>query len=643
MIRTSLQRILNLAARCLATLLVLAGIAGLLNTPVLAQNNRFIELGSPDTSSYPDLTVNFRLFNTSGKFVKNLDIANVHLVENGQVITPDNLDMLEPGVRLIVAINEYPKLANRYATISRIEKIKSALTSWADSLPITTMDDFSLVTNSGVLASQLTDPADWMAFLESYQPDLPKTQPGLTSLSSALDLAAASGQSNQKTTAILYITPMPEENENPGLADLISQAKLANVRLFIWLVGPETYALEEQADQLRQAAQDTQGQFLLFTGPEDLPDLSTYFDPLTYVYRAEYHSGIKSSGDFSLLLRINQDDAILESDTVTFTLNAMAPNPIFLSPPAVIERTWTETERKRDSVLIPNTFPLQLLIEFPDGMERDLVYSRLFVDDRMVDENITPPFDQFVWDISEFNESGSHTIIASIEDEAGFIVETVGLPVEVTIPQKPQTWLEKLFSAFSAQSIFLFLIILTAGSLLVLMAVRSIRLNRKTKQAKTHRLEDPLTQPVIIENEIIHPRVKPANQSHWPSIPGSGLAPARLLLQSAPLSDVELPGEIAISDTPAVFGSDAKKAKIIFPTAAVSPLHARIIQEDQDLFKIFDEGSGSGTWLNFAPVSQYGAKLEHGDQIHFGPIVYRFEIYGSQPHKFKVEPFKEME
>jgi len=75
----------------------------------------------------------------------------------------------------------------------------------------------------------------------------------------------------------------------------------------------------------------------------------------------------------------------------------------------------------------------------------------------------------------------------------------------------------------------------------------------------------------------------------------------------------------------------------------ISPLHARISRLDQDQFKLFDEGSGSGTWLNYAPVSQYGARLEHGDQVQFGAIIYRFEIYQSNPRKLKVEPFKEEE
>ena len=105
----------------------------------------------------------------------------------------------------------------------------------------------------------------------------------------------------------------------------------------------------------------------------------------------------------------------------------------------------------------------------------------------------------------KITQTGSHVISASIEDSAGFIVQTVELTVDVNVQPKPQTWIEKLLSVFTAPTIALFVVIAAAGVLLVLLALRALRNNRTTKKAKTHRLEDPLTQPVMIENEVLHP------------------------------------------------------------------------------------------------------------------------------------------
>lgn len=623
--------------RLLLSVLALAAIV----QPVVAQNTNSIEVTSPDTSNYPDLSLRFRVLDSTGNFNKNLDASSVKIIENGQLIVPDKLNLLEPGMRLIVAVNEGPTLANRYAQVARIDKVKNALIEWAKTKTITSMDDFSLVGNSGIVTSNSNKPTDWIETLNNYQPAMKKAKPGLASLSVAVDLAAANQTGNFKSAAILYVTPLPTKDESAGLTDIISRARLGNIRLYIFLVGPQSYATDPLAQPLIQAADETGGEFNVFTGQEELPDLGLYFDPLTFVYKAVYHTTINDSGSFSVAVRVTQGETVLESEPVGFALDVTSPNAIFVSPPAAIQRTWTETDKPKDAVLTPDTVPLEIMIEFPDGLKRDLVYSRLFVDNQLVDENTTEPFDKFEWDISRITQTGSHIISASIQDSAGFIVQTVELSVMANVEPKPQTWLEKLLSNFTLPKIALFIVIAAAGVLLVLLALRAFHNNRTTKIIKTHRLEDPLTQPVMIENEILHPSLAVAEKDQWPHIPGLGLAPARLVLQSSVKTQPKFPAEIPLGEGNTTFGSDAKKAKVVFATSMISPLHARISRLEQDQYKLFDEGSGSGTWLNYAPVSQYGARLEHGDQIQFGAIIYRFEIYQSNPRKLKVESFKE--
>ena len=125
-------------------------------------------------------------------------------------------------------------------------------------------------------------------------------------------------------------------------------------------------------------------------------------------------------------------------------------------------------------MLTPDAVPLELMVEFPDGLTRDLVYSRFFVDNKLVDENTSAPFDKFSWDISNITQTGSHIISASIQDKAGFIVQTVELTIDVNVQPKPQTWFEKLLSMFTAPTIALFVVVASAGVLLVLLALRGI-------------------------------------------------------------------------------------------------------------------------------------------------------------------------
>jgi hypothetical protein len=220
--------------RALFSILIIAAIF----QPAAAQNANAIDVSIPDTTKYPDLSIQFRVMNELGNFNKNLDVTSVKIIENGQLIVPDKLDLLEPGMRLVVAVNEGPTLANRFAQVARIDKVKNALIDWAETKTITSMDDFSLVANGGIITSISNDPDEWLEVINNYQPDMKKAKQGLTSLSTAVDLAATAQTGNIKTTAILYVTPLPTKDETAGLTDILSRAKLGNVRLFIILAGP---------------------------------------------------------------------------------------------------------------------------------------------------------------------------------------------------------------------------------------------------------------------------------------------------------------------------------------------------------------------------------------------------------------------
>ncbi len=636
----SSSRILHPLTKCCLAIIAVILIAGVVLVPALAQQANQVELFKPDTSQYPDVSLQFRVYDRNGNFARDLDVDSVHVLENNQLISPDKLDLLQTGVNVIAAINEGPTLANRYAQVSRIDKVKSVLLSWANSQSSVTLNQFSLISNTGTLVSSSTNPAEWISSLQNYAPEMRQAKPSLSSLSAAVESAADGANLTAKTFAVFYFTPLPEKSDLPALTDILSQAKLANVRLFIWLAGPVEYATEEMAILLQNAAEESGGAFLLFTGPEALPSVSSYFDPLAFSYRAVYHSQIKSSGEYPVSLGVNHGESTLESNVLTLNMNVQAPKPIFLSPPIQVERTWTVTERKKDSVLTPDSVTLQILIEFPDHLIRDMAYTRLFIDNQLVDEHTSPPFETFTWDISQITESGPHQMSVTIEDEAGFIVQTLELPVEVVVQPKPQTWFEKILSAFTLQTIILFCIIAISGILLLILAMRTLSVNRKAKALVSHRKMDPVTQPVLIENEIILPRTTAGQTEQWPRINGLGLAPARLILVSTSEKQVTIPGEIALGDHVTTFGSDPAKSRVCLPTSMISPLHARIARDENGQFKIFDEGSGSGTWLNYAPVSHFGARLDHGDQVQFGTLAYRFEIYNSTPRKFVVDSFK---
>jgi predicted component of type VI protein secretion system len=73
-------------------------------------------------------------------------------------------------------------------------------------------------------------------------------------------------------------------------------------------------------------------------------------------------------------------------------------------------------------------------------------------------------------------------------------------------------------------------------------------------------------------------------------------------------------------------GRDANLADAIFNDRSVSRLHARI-EIANGVFKILDEGSTSGTWVNFNQIpAQGGHELKPGDLINLGRVQLRFQV-----------------
>ena len=55
----------------------------------------------------------------------------------------------------------------------------------------------------------------------------------------------------------------------------------------------------------------------------------------------------------------------------------------------------------------------------------------------------------------------------------------------------------------------------------------------------------------------------------------------------------------------------------------VSRYHANLMREGNG-YRIFDERSTSGTWVNERQVPEYGTQLMDGDELHLGAVHLRY-------------------
>lgn len=607
---------------------------------VSAQSPGEISVVEPDTSAYPQITTSFRVIDPEGNFIKNLKPGELRVIENNATITTYDLEMSRTGMRFYVTFNEGPTLANRFSGVSRFDRIKTALYNWINSQSSDTTDDLVVITNQGPLDLVKNDPVSWQSALEAYQPDLRSMTPGMSSLSTAVDNALSSNLQSEKSSAILFITPLPTDVQFTGLADIITRAENNGIRVFIWLIGPPDYAGTDEALLLQQYAEQTGGRYFLFSGSEELPVLTDWLDPLAYIYNLAYTSMANVSGDYSLELHIQRGEVSLDSEPVSYSLRILPPNPIFLSPPAEVTRSWTETKKKSDAILIPDNMDLEFMVEFPDGMQRDLTASRLFVDGNLAEERTAAPFTTFTWDISGYTSSGSHTIQVLIEDAVGLKGQTIEIPVEVTVEELTFTFWERILEKINLVNTIVGIIVLAVIVAGLLVMVRAAR--RKFSGRKAGKKNDPVTQTVTIEGSYTLAPEKPEEIVKWPVIRGLGLAPARLLQKrSSSPPETEYLVEIPLGNDEIVIGSDRKKADYVLVHSSVSQRHSRIFKDADGNYRIADAGSSSGTWVNYAPVSTRGVSLEHGDLVQFGRLAYVFEVHGAAPKRVQVLPYKE--
>lgn len=86
----------------------------------------------------------------------------------------------------------------------------------------------------------------------------------------------------------------------------------------------------------------------------------------------------------------------------------------------------------------------------------------------------------------------------------------------------------------------------------------------------------------------------------------------------------QMPPEMPLIGVRVKLGRSPQQADIAFEhDLTVSRLHATMMLEGTT-YRIFDEGSTSGTWVNEQQVPEYGIQLMDGDEIHLGAVHLRF-------------------
>ncbi|HLA07292.1 MAG TPA: FHA domain-containing protein, partial [Anaerolineales bacterium] len=624
----------RLVAFLLSALLSAVEVLSLLAAPqafARAQTAAYAEIIAVDAQNFPQISALFDVYNTNGAFVSDLQPTNLTAYEDGTARPVDALTQSAVPVQIVTAINPALALDVRDGSgTPRFSWILETLGNWANSQPPESQDDLSLVSLSGSLISH-ANIKDWFVSLNSFKPDFRNSTPNLQTLSIALDTVNLPTAQPGMKRAILFITPhLDDSNIDNTIAPLAKRAVESKVRVFVWFVDGEEFFVSASANAFKSLAQQTNGSFFAFSGIESLPDPNLYFEPLRHIYSLTYTSSLTTPGDHTLGMYVETSQGTIPALDKPFTVDIQPPNPIFVSPPLQITRQPPADDPYNAEVLTPAQQAIEIIVEFPDGHKRGLNRTTLYVDGLVIDENTSAPFDKFSWDLGAYDESGQHTIIVEAEDSLGLKKSSISIPVTVTVVHVP-TGVQALFARYSSY--------LVLGAIAVAgMALFGILLRSRTgggvlraRSEAKRKFEDPLTQPVVSLTEA---PVSATKKSKTEPRRAGWLRSKQARVEDAPAYLVRLthggePASVApipVADADTSFGLDPVQSMHVLDDPSISPLHARIKHTEDGVFMIYDHGSVAGTWVNFEPVPREGRRLAHGDRIHFGMMVYRFDL-----------------
>jgi len=626
-------------------LLLISLIPGVIPASAQEQSAASATLYNVDVSAFPMISGFVDVTDSNGIFASGLKPEAVTVMENGQPLQALGFNEMAIPLQLAVAVNQGAALDARNANgISRFQRVSQVIMDWAQARPPDMPDDLSLVSQAGPVINH-APPADFIVGLQGFEPDMREAMPNLQSLVSALDVVGAQTPRIGVKRAVLFITP---QMENPNLAadlePIIQRAVENKIRVFVWYVDANTTFTTTSAAVFNNLAIQTGGSMFQFSGEERFPDPEVYFAPLRRIYQLTYNSRLNVSGAHNLIVQVNLPaSGMATSGAQTFDLNIQPPNPIPVASAMQITRQAPPEDPFNSEILLPETQKIEIIVEFPDGYERPLTRTTLYVDGAVVDENTSEPFDEFVWNLTAYSISGEHQIMVEAVDSLGLSKQSMSLPVLVTViqpPSGPAVFLAKYRAQLTFGAIVLAGLVLFSILLGGRFRSRSFRAMQEERKAQN----DPLTQPipVLVEAASAAKEKKPKRTTK----PGSGKK-AKVPENEAAASLVRLQADgqyaalppIPLNGKEVVLGSDPAQCGQILDDASISPVHARIRATEDGGYLLQDAQSLAGTWVNYDSIPREGYRLEHGDMVNFGQLKYRFMLRTPPPPRMpKVIP-----
>lgn len=584
-----------------------------------------VRVSNPDTSAFPATKVRVVALSTGGTLVGGLTADTVRIYEDGaqQPVVASEVAPVLAGAQVAIVFDASGSM-NQPGTTARLNKPDEKQTRCdeakqaIDNLLMTDtwfsrskkMDRLMVVVPRGPgdfgTSQQWT--ADYVAANNQIVPfDCAKQKtdtPLYAMLSYSLDhMKDARGYEGRSRFLLIFSDGV--DKTSPNNADnIIQQAKDSGVTVLAVRLGPP---VTDAVDKLKYMAERTGGAFVGYSGVDSLKPLYSMIQSQATQYAVTYHSAISRSGQHSLVAGVVSGGHETQSAPLTFGIRVEPPAVRITNPASPLKIV-----RKSDTVGVdprtiePRQQQIDVEISWPDGHPRAVSEVSFVVGGTVVGSGTAGQ--PFTWDFSGL-PAGSYSLVAEAKDEQGLTgtSDPLQTKIDVIVPAPP--------APVVSVSTFPWLIAaaLAIAGLALLLAVYVLIRKPETVQ----QLGGAIARGAKEITEIFIPR-RPGEGA------GSSQRPRASLVV---LGDGGERGDVyAIKMSTVLIGRDPEQSGIVLPDKTVSKLHARIVEESDAVFRIFDEGSRSGTYVNFDLVPASGRQLVVNDRIQLGRMTLSFEV-----------------
>jgi len=606
-------RLKSSSSICLGTLLLLVSIG-----VVHAQGELRIQLSDPLIENFPNVSLYMQVIDETGSREEGLQSSNFQLSEDGVPLSSFNLHEALVGTRLIFALNTDVSLRVRDTLgRSRFDLARQALLNWwhrpdASQLGL---DDLTLMDAERVLAAHSDSAAELASILDQATPTFSEADTGYELLFRALDFVGSPEDRPGMPSSVIFITSLLRQPRDIPLTNIITRARGSSTAIYPVLVGPTEASDQPELDILRRLAQETGGRLILFNEAEGLSSLADLILAGRTQYELNYLSAASESGPHEIRIQLADENGAGPGAASSYVLEIQPAEVTLLGMPTAIERK-TDDPAVPPASIPPTSLVVQYAIRFPDGYARPIQLSQLIVDGVVASQQTEPPFDSLKWDLSELVETSTHSIQIAVVDSLG--LKGTSLPATISLEvQRPPAGLTAIRPALG--SLLAALVVLVVGIALAsyLISGRRLLLIRQDRAEQVPR-------PSVLRRAAL--------QRELPEEPAEAVL---IPMTSGPDSPEFIP--LVGMDT--ILGRDPSLAAIPIEDPSVDRMHARLIRQADGEYMIRDQGSIAGTWVNYREIPESGVRLKHGDLVHLGEVLFRFQyVDPPAPRQIHVEP-----